>query len=221
MTINKFHKKKLLHLLQLLEEETFEMVLPASFSIVEKFGKDPFLILISCLLSLRTKDTIMLPASLRLFSHARTPQEILSLPTKEIEKLIYPVAFYRRRALHLKQVSLTLIENFNGAVPKTKDALLSIFGVGLKTTNLVLSMAFDIPALCVDTHVHRISNRFQIVMTKTPEETEKALQNIIPKEYWIRYCNLLVTWGQNVCKARGQKCHLYSLSSFCNCSKSK
>jgi len=201
----------------LLREGTTGMEPPASVTLVREYGRDPFLVLIACLLSLRTKDTISLPVSRRLFSWAQTPQEILSLSVEDIQKLIYPVAFYRRRAVNLKEVCAALIERFDGKVPDTREKLMSLPGVGLKTANLVLSMGFNVSALCVDTHVHRISNRFGLVHTKTPEETEKALQKVIPQDLWIEYCNLLVMWGQNVCKARGQRCKEYALTDYCSC----
>ena len=213
-------QNRALEIIKLLCIETKNMVPPASVTLIQEYGRDPFLVLIACLLSLRTKDTISLPASCRLFSCARTPQELRVMPIEQIQKLIYPVAFYRRRAQNLKDVCTVLIECFDGTVPNTRDALISLPGVGLKTTNLVLSMGFGIPALCVDTHVHRISNRFGLVQTSTPEETERALQKVIPRDLWIEYCNLLVMWGQNVCKARGQKCKQYSLHEFCNCKAS-
>ena len=190
---------------------------PASVTLIHEYGRDQFLVLVACLLSLRTKDTVSLPASRRLFPCARTPQEILDLPVEKIQKLIYPVGFYRRRSANLKEVSAALIKNFHGRVPSTQKELLSLPGVGLKTANLVLAMGFNVPALCVDTHVHRISNRFGLVHTKTPEETERALQKVVPKDLWIEYCNLLVMWGQNVCKSRGQRCKQYALADYCGC----
>lgn len=212
-------QNNVLEILKRLGKETNGMVLPASETLVQEYGRDPFLVLISCLLSLRTKDTASLPASRRLFSYARTPQALLAMPLESIQTCIYPVAFYRRRAQNLKDVSQALIERFGGIVPNTREELMSLSGVGLKTANLVLSMGFNIPALCVDTHVHRISNRFGLVKTRTPEETEKALQKVIPRDRWIEYCNYLVMWGQNVCSARGQKCAQYSLHEFCKCKK--
>lgn len=210
-------QNKVQGIIRQLREETWDMVPPASITLIEEYGRDPFLVLIACLLSLRTKDIISLPASCRLFSYAQAPQEILALPNKQIEELIYPVAFYRKRAQNLKDVSQELLDRFDGRVPSTTQELMSLPGVGLKTANLVLSMGFAIPALCVDTHVHRISNRFGLVITKTPEETERALKKVIPRNQWIEYCNLLVMWGQNVCSARGQKCKNYSLHEFCRC----
>lgn len=217
MATDKDLRKKVIRIMNCLSRETASMIPPASVTLVQEYGRDPFLVLMACLLSLRTKDSISLPASRRLFFYACTPHKILSLTNEKIEELIYPVAFYRKRAQNLKDISHQLIHRFGGIVPNIQEALMSLPGVGIKTANLVLSMGFDIPALCVDTHVHRISNRFGLVSTKTPEETEKALQKIIPRDKWIEYCNWLVMWGQNVCSARGQKCDRYGLRDYCRC----
>ena len=217
MSAQRDSQKRVAEILKLLRTATQGMVSPASEILIKEYGRDPFLVLIACLLSLRTKDTVSLPAARRLFSYARMPKDLLKLSNEQIEKLIYPVAFYRTRAQNLRDVSREIIERFGGEVPSSREELMSLPGVGLKTANLVLSMGFGIPALCVDTHVHRISNRFGLVSTKTPEETERELKNVIPQKDWIEYCNLLVTWGQNVCSARGQKCDRYPLAQFCGC----
>jgi len=166
--------------------------------IVEEYGKDPFLILISCLLSLRTRDVISLPVSQALFAHAKTPQELVKIPIPKLEKIIHATGFYRNKARVLHNVSVALIKNFKGKVPSSLDDLLSLPGVGRKTANLVLAQAFDSPAICVDTHVHRLANQLGMVHTKTPEQTELALQKIVPKKYWIELNRLLVTWGQQI-----------------------
>ncbi|MGE4257853.1 MAG: endonuclease III [Candidatus Babeliales bacterium] len=191
------------------------MTPPMSFTIVQKFGRDPFLVLISCLLSLRTRDTETLPASLRLFKQAVTPHELLELSTLEIEHLIYPVGFYRRKAVLLHEVSHAIIERFGGKVPNSLPELLSIRGIGLKTANLVLAEGFGIPAICVDVHVHRISNRLGLVQTKTPEQTEAALRGLLPQEYWIRYNRLMVMWGQNICVPVSPKCSECAVFTLC------
>ena len=178
-----------------------------SFLIIDQFGKDPFLLLISCILSLRARDTVTLPVSLNLFKHVRTPQDIVAIPLQKLEELIYPVGFYKRKSRQIKQISTLLLNMYDGKVPDTEKALLALPGVGIKTANLVLSMAFDIPAICVDIHVHRISNRLGLVTTQTPEQTEKELKKILPKKYWIEWNKLLVLWGQNVCP-RLQLCEL-------------
>lgn len=175
------------------------MAEPMASALVKRYGKDPFIVLISCLLSLRARDLVTFPLCIKLFEQARTPQELLAIPRSDLEKLLYPLGFYRKKALLLHQVSKDLIDRFHSKVPHTLKELLSIKGVGRKTANLVLGQAFDIPAICVDTHVHRISNRLGIIATKTPQETEKALMEILPPEYWVEYNRLLVMWGQNIC----------------------
>lgn len=202
-------------IISLLQTATKGMVEPASSSIVAEYGKDPYLVLMSCLLSLRTKDTVSWPASRRLFTYAKTPQAMLSLPINQIETLIYPVGFYRRKALLMHAVSQNLLTRFGGKVPSTREELLSIPGVGIKTANLVLAVAFDIPAICVDTHVHRISNRLGLVKTKTVEETEQQLMQVIPQELWGEYARLLVMWGQNVCVPVSPFCSKCPLFDLC------
>lgn len=183
--------------------------------IKREYNGDPFLILISCLLSLRAKDVVTLPICRELFSKAKTPQEIIDLPRAQLEKIIYKSGFYKRKAKALKQVSQTILDKYNGIVPRTKQELLSIQGVGPKTANLVLAEAFNIPAICVDTHVHTISNRLGIVHTTTVKETEKALERILPQEYWIDWNSLLVTWGQNVCLPVSPICSQCVLNDIC------
>jgi len=191
------------------------MVEPSSLSIVEEFGKDPFLVLTGCMLSLRTKDSVSLPASQRLFQIAKTPQEILELPIKKIEKIIYPVGFYREKAKSLHAVSKKILQDFGGKVPNNEKDLLSLKGVGRKTANLVLGEGFGIPAICVDTHVHRIANRLGLVKTKKPEETEKELKKILPKKYWIEFNTLMVKWGQNICVPISPFCSRCAISQLC------
>jgi endonuclease III len=214
--VAKGNKKKQKELfIKKLRKYTVFLPIPAALTIINCFGKDPFLILISCILSLRTKDTVSLPASMRLFDHARTPQEVLKISSQLIEQLIFPVGFYKQKALHIQEISTVLIEKYNGRVPANQKKLLSLKGVGLKTANLVLGLGFDIPALCVDTHVHRISNELGFVATKTADETESALQKIIPKKYWIEYNTLFVIWGQNMCPAHTKICKGCRLQEIC------
>ncbi len=191
------------------------MVPPASDLIVNEYGKDPYLVLIGCLLSLRTKDTVSWPASRRLFSLAKTPQSMLDLSMPVIENAIYPVGFYRRKAHLMHSVSRELIDRFGGKVPQTREELISIAGVGIKTANLVLAIGFDIPAICVDTHVHRISNRLGLVNTKTVEETERELMRVLPRELWVQYAQLMVMWGQNICVPISPFCSRCPISSLC------
>lgn len=173
---------------------------PAALLISKEYNKNPFLILISCLLSLRAKDTASYPVSKELFLLAKTPQQLLKIPRSDLENIIYSVGFYRQKADTLISVSQELIIRFKGEVPKSEIDLLSIKGIGRKTANLVLGEAFGIPAICVDVHVHKISNMLGLVNTKNPTETEFALQEIIPKQYWIEWNYLLVAWGQNRCR---------------------
>lgn len=206
------HQRRALRIIHVLRNATKAMVEPASASIVSRYGRDPFLILIACILSLRAKDTASLPASIRLFEHARMVKDMRALPLDTIEKLIYSVGYYRRKAAAIHAVCDALLSRFSGCVPATEAELLSLPGVGRKTANLVLGEAFGIPALCVDIHVHRISNRLGLVSTKTPAETELALQKILPKEYWIEYNSLLVMWGQNICVPVSPRCSVCPLA---------
>ncbi len=182
---------------------------------VAREKKSPYRILISTLLSLRTKDETTFEASKRLFVKADTPQKMLSLSKEEIEKLIYPVGFYHRKAEQILKISEILIEKFGGKVPDTLEELLELPGVGRKTANLVLNEGFGKLGICVDTHVHRISNRLGLVKTKNPTETEFALQKVLPKKHWIIFNTLLVTLGQNICTPISPKCSECPLNKIC------
>ena len=208
--------KRAVQTVEYLKVATAGMIEPSVSQIVKEYGRKPFLVLVSCLLSLRTKDTVSLPASRRLFAEAKTPSQILKLPIGKIEKLIYPVGFYRQKAINLHVMSKTLIETFGSKVPATEKELLSLKGVGRKTANLVLGEGFGIPAICVDTHVHRISNRLGLVKTRTPEETEAELKKILPKEYWRDFNRLLVQWGQNICAPISPFCSKCVLVQLCD-----
>ena len=168
--------------------------------------RDPYRVLISCLLSLRTKDQTTGPASQRLFALADTPQAMLRLRAATIERAIYPVGFYRNKARTLLDVSRTLVDRYGGHVPNDLDELLTLRGVGRKTANLVLTQGFTKPGICVDTHVHRISNRWGYVATNNPHETELALRRTLPRRYWIEYNDLLVAFGQTICKPVSPLC---------------
>jgi len=178
-------------------------------------GKDPYKVLISCLLSLRTKDEVTAQAQERLFKVADTPQEMITLQEARIEELIYPVGFYKNKARTLKEVSRTLLERYDGRVPDDLDELLKLKGVGRKTANLVITLGYDKPGICVDTHVHRITNRLGYVSTRSPEETEMALRGKLPIEHWIEINDLLVTWGQNVCKPISPLCSECVVNDLC------
>jgi endonuclease III len=183
------------------------MELPAIEKISDSQAEDPFQILIATLLSARTQDATTHAASTRLFRRARTPRSMAKLAVEEIEKLIYPVCFYRNKARHVKACCQALVERFGGVVPTTLDELVSLPGVGRKTANLVLIVAFKSQQnICVDTHVHRIANRLGWVETRLPEETEQALYRATDRQWWP-YMNLyLVTWGQNVCRPVYPRC---------------
>src|SRR5689334_2643842 len=181
--------------------------LPAVEKISESQQEDPFQVLIATLLSARTQDATTLAASTRLFKAARTPKTMAKLTVRRIEKLIYPVSFYRHKARHVKETCRILVERFGGAVPGTMEELLTLPGVGRKTANLVLILAFKSRQnICVDTHVHRISNRLGWVRTRTPEETERALYEATDYRWWPLINLYLVTWGQNVCRPLYPRC---------------
>lgn len=178
-------------------------------------GATPFEILVSTLLSLRTKDEVTSAASARLFSHARTPAEILRLGEERIRELIYPVGFYPTKAGRLIEISRIVLNDYDGRVPDTIEELLTLPGVGRKTANLVMTEGFGKPAVCVDTHVHRISNRIGYVKTKTPEKTEFALREKLPKKYWIKYNELLVAFGQAICRPVSPLCSRCPVADMC------
>lgn len=186
-----------------------------SVTLVGKRWKSPFLVLISCILSLRTKDETTLPASERLFALADKPETMLKLSLAQIEKAVYPVGFYKTKARTIHGICRDIIEKFDGKVPDDIDTLMTMKGVGRKTANLVLTEGFSKPAMCVDTHVHRISNRLGYVRTKNPEETEWALREKLPRKFWMQYNALLVTWGQNVCKPVSPLCSTCPVNRIC------
>ena len=177
--------------------------------------KDPYIVLICCILSLRTNDKTTYPASMRMLNLGKTPVEISKIDIKTLENAIYPVGFYKNKAEQIIELSKILVERYNSKVPDTIEELIKFKGVGRKTANLVLTKGFNKPAICVDVHVHRICNRMEYVKTKTPEETEFKLREILPKEYWIDFNTLLVTHGQNVCKPQRPKCEICSINKYC------
>lgn len=199
---------------RILKKETRKFIIPSVSQISLKF-KSPFFVLISCLLSLRTKDAVTSRASFQLFKLARTPEAMVRLKAADIEKAIYPVGFYHTKARSIKEICQTLIDKFSSRVPSSLEELLSLRGVGRKTANLVLSEGHGIKAICVDTHVHRITNRLGYCKTRTPEETEMCLRNKLPKSHWIEYNRLLVTWGQNICKPISPLCGMCAISAYC------
>ena len=188
---------------------------PWRVPVVTRYRDDPFTTLISCLLSLRTQDATTAAASARLFRVARTPHALLRVEEARLRRLIYPVAFYRVKARTLRAVCRTLIDRFGGRVPDDLDALLSITGVGRKTANLVITLAFRKDGICVDTHVHRISNRWGYVRTATPEQTEMALRRVLPRRHWQTYNDLLVTFGQHLCHPTSPWCSRCPVGQAC------
>ena len=178
-------------------------------------SRDPFKVLISTIISLRTKDEVTREASERLYKLAETPEKMLQLKSKKIEKAIYPAGFYRNKAKTILNISKDIIKKYDGRVPDDLDELLTLNGVGRKTANLVLTQGYSLPGICVDTHVHRISNRIGYVSTKNPKDTEFALREKLPKEYWIEYNDLLVAFGQNICKPISPMCSQCPVHNHC------
>ena len=193
-----------------------DLDLPAVEKIAEESQEEPFDVLIATMLSAQTRDAVTAAATERLFRVARTPRTIAKLTEKQIERLIYPVSFYRHKARHVKETCRLLVERFDGRVPGTMEELLMLPGVGRKTANLVLILSFkSLKNICVDTHVQRISNRLGWVRTKTPDETEQALYAATHSRWWP-YINLyLVTWGQNVCKPMYPRCGACVIREHC------
>lgn len=175
----------------------------------------PYLVLIACILSLRTNDRTTYPATLRMLELAKTPKEMKNVKVEDLAKAIYPVGFYENKAKQIIELSRQIDEELDGKVPDTIEELVEFNGVGRKTANLVLSQGFNKPAICVDVHVHRIFNRLGYVCTKNPEETEFALREKLPQKYWIDINTLLVTHGQNVCKPTKPKCSECPIADYC------
>ncbi|MBI5191266.1 MAG: endonuclease III [Nitrospirae bacterium] len=178
--------------------------------------RDPYKVLVSCILSLRTQDAATAAASARLFALAGTPEAMLGIPEADIERAIYPVGFYRNKSKSILAISRIIVDNYAGKTPDDIDELLRLPGVGRKTANLVVTIGFGKPGICVDTHVHRITNRWGYVVTRTPEETEKALRARLPGRYWIPINDLLVTFGQNLCKPVSPICSTCPVFDFCD-----
>jgi len=199
------NNRQMAAVIRLLEKELQKGELPIVSHLASE-RRDPFEILISTLLSLRTKDEVTAEASKRLFALAATPEEMLRLSEADIQKAIYPVGFYRNKAGTIRHVCRELIARFDSRVPGTLDELLTLKGVGRKTANLVVSLGFNGLGLCVDTHVHRISNRLGYVRTKTPEETEFALREKLPQKHWSCFNTLLVAFGRNTCRPVSPLC---------------
>jgi endonuclease-3 len=188
---------------------------PPIITFIANRGATPYEVLVSTLLSLRTKDEVTGAAARRLFAVARTPEAMVELASEAIERLIYPVGFYPTKAKRLLEISRILLDRYGGRVPDDLDALTALPGVGRKTANLVLVEGFKIPAICVDTHVHRISNRVGYVKTKTPDQTERVLRKKLPRRHWIRYNELLVAFGQVLCRPISPFCSRCPVADMC------
>src|SRR5688572_22481265 len=208
--------KAIERVMRTLAREIDGLELPAVEKISESQKEDPFQILISTLLSARTQDATTLAASTRLFAKASTPAAVAKLRVTQIEKLIYPVSFYRNKAVFVRDTAKTIVEKFGGRVPSTLEEMITLPGVGRKTANLVMILAFKSDAnICVDIHVHRIANRLGWVRTRTPEETEQALYRTIDRQWWPVINLYLVTWGQNMCRPVYPRCHDCPIARMC------
>ena len=202
--------------MRMLESAIKEMDDPAIEKIAEDQKSDSFQVLVATMLSAQTKDAVTFAASTRLFRRAKSPRTMARLSVAEIEHLIYPVSFYRNKARHVKETCSQLVTRFHEQVPSTMDELLTLPGVGRKTANLVLIVALRSKSnICVDTHVHRIANRLGWVKTKTPEQTEIALYDVMPRRWWASVNLFLVTWGQNVCRPVYPLCGRCDISRQC------
>jgi endonuclease-3 len=201
--------------MKLLEAEMRQFGLPPVSAMAEEAIVDPFKILISTIISARTKDEVTGPATERLFALAASPATMASVPEELIEKAIFPAGFYHTKAKAIRKASNELVERFNSRVPDTIEELLTLPGVGRKTANLVVTLAHNKAGICVDTHVHRITNRWGYVKTKTPHETEQALRAKLPKRHWIAINTILVMHGQNICKPISPLCSRCPVSKYC------
>jgi endonuclease-3 len=188
---------------------------PSVTTVAEQYRHDPWAVLVSTILSLRTKDDVTLEASKRLLAKAPGPRELAAMREDHVARLAYPAGFYRTKAANLKKIAAILLAKYNGDIPPDMDALLALPGVGRKTANLVLIEAFDLPGICVDVHVHRISNRYGWLRTKTPEETEMTLREILPKKYWKGLNALLVLYGQHLCRPVSPWCSRCVIQLHC------
>ena len=202
--------------LRIVKREIRQWEEPVLGVVARDSNRDPFRILISCLLSLRTKDKTTREASARLFELAHQPATMLTLALQKIERVIYPVGFYRTKAKSIHAICRRLLDVYGGTVPNSIEELVTLAGVGRKTANLVVTVGYGKPGICVDIHVHRISNRWGYVRTKTPEETEQALRRKLPTPHWITFNDLLVPYGQNLCQPVSPFCSTCKIREFCD-----
>ena len=196
-------------------EKAYKISKAPSVTLIAERTEDPFNVLLSTLISLRTKDEVTIEASERLFKKVSSFKDIQKLDEKQIEKLIYPAGFYKTKALRMKEIANIIENKYDGKIPDTIEGLLKLPGVGRKTANLVVSLGFNKPGLCVDTHVHRITNRIGWVKTKSPEETEFALREILPQKYWRPINDYLVSYGQTICKPISPFCSKCEINDIC------
>lgn len=199
-------------ILSILRKKVQDWPVPA----LGRYMGSPYTVLVACILSLRTKDKTTVRASDRLFEVAQNPHEMLGISISEIERRIYPVSFYRVKAQRLHEISTDLIERFDAKVPQNISDLLTLPGVGRKTANIVVTLGFGKPGIAVDIHVHRIANRFGYVQTKFPEDTEVILRRKLPRRYWIEINDLLVAFGQNLCKPLSPHCSICPVEGYCD-----
>jgi len=202
--------------IRIVKREICQWQEPVVGVVARESDRDPFRILISCLLSLRTKDKTTAEASARLFTLAHEPASMMALPLKTIEDAIYPVGFYRTKAKSIHAICRRLLDVYGGTVPDSIEELVTLSGVGRKTANLVLTVGYGKPGICVVIHVHRISNRWGYIKTKTPEQSEEALRRKLPKQYWITFNDLLVPYGQNLCQPVSPWCSKCKLTEHCD-----
>lgn len=208
-------KKVIQNVFITLEKNVRKFEVPVSMDIGEE-SRDPYQVLISCLLSLRTKDTITGPISKKLFKIAKTPEAIARMPLKKLESIVKPVNFYKTKAGRIKEISQQLVKEHGGVVPSNFEELLQFKGVGRKTANIVMTYGhFSKEHIAVDIHVHRIPNRWGWIKTKHPEDTETELKRIVPKKYWQHINDLLVQFGQNICLPISPKCSICPIKQYC------
>ncbi|PIQ96372.1 MAG: endonuclease III [Nitrospinae bacterium CG11_big_fil_rev_8_21_14_0_20_56_8] len=199
--------------LKIVEQANRKWSTPALDKVARR--KNPFHVLVGCILSLRTRDAVTLPASRRLLRRAGTPAKLVALTEEEIQKAVYPVAFYRNKARNLRELCRELLDRHAGRVPDSIEELVQLKGVGRKTANLTVILGYGKPGICVDVHVHRICNRWGFVNTRSPDETETALRDKLPRRHWNRFNGLLVTFGQNLCKPVSPWCSRCPVEAHC------
>ncbi len=214
LKIKRLKKLNIDQFIEILSREYVDWQAPV-ITLLSNKGASPFEVLVSTVLSLRTKDEVTAAASVRLFEYARTPEQMIELDEEDLKRLIYPVGFYITKSKRLKQISTLLIDRYDGRVPDTLEDLLKLPGVGRKTANLVLIEGFGKEGVCVDTHVHRISNRIGYVKTTHPDKTEMALRKKLPRKHWTRYNELLVAFGQVICRPISPFCSRCPVSGMC------